>query len=102
MDNCDFRNNSNLENPENNMHNDYLWNLRFSNRHIVFGLYSSDIVSAVAYRDLEKQLRREFEVSLYKAIHRNQTDTALEIIANYELPLCLKEQIHDENAQMNI
>lgn len=53
------------------------------------------------YRDLEGQLRREFGVSSYKAIHRNQTDKALEIISSYELPLCLEEQIADENAQMN-
>lgn len=54
------------------------------------------------YRDLEGQLRREFGVSSYKAIHRNQTGKALEIIENYELPLCLAEQIEDENAQMSM
>lgn len=54
------------------------------------------------YRDLEGQLRREFGVSSYKAIHRNQTDKALEIIENYELPLCLAEQIEDENAQISM
>lgn len=64
--------------------------------------YKNASLRGKVYRDLEKQLRREFGVSSYKAIHRNQTDIALEIIANYELPLCLKVQIHDENAQINI
>lgn len=64
--------------------------------------YRNASLRGKVYRDLEKQLRREFGVSSYKAIHRNQTDTALEIISNYELPLCLREQIADENAQMNL
>jgi prophage antirepressor-like protein len=53
------------------------------------------------YRDLENQLRREFGVTSYKAIRRNQTDKAIEIINAYELPLCLKEEIANENSQMS-
>lgn len=52
------------------------------------------------YRDLENQLRREFGVTSYKAIHRNQTGKAIDIINSYELPLCLREEIESENAQM--
>ena len=63
--------------------------------------YKNASLRGKVYRDLEGQLRREFGVSSYKAIHRNQTDKALEIISSYELPLCLEEQIADENAQMN-
>lgn len=63
--------------------------------------YKNASLRGKVYRDLEGQLRREFGVTSYKAIHRNQTDKALEIISAYELPLCLKEQIEDENAQMN-
>lgn len=61
--------------------------------------YRNASLRGKVYRDLEGQLRREFGVTSYKAIHRNQTDKALEIISNYELPLCLSEQIADENAQ---
>lgn len=64
--------------------------------------YKNASLRGKVYRDLEGQLRREFGVSSYKAIHRNQTDKALEIISEYELPLCLAEQIADENAQMNL
>lgn len=64
--------------------------------------YKNASLRGRVYRDLEGQLRREFGVSSYKAIHRNQTDKALEIISEYELPLCLAEQIHDENAQINM
>lgn len=63
--------------------------------------YKNASLRGKVYRDLEGQLRREFGVTSYKAIHRNQTDKALEIISGYELPLCLEEQIADENAQMN-
>lgn len=52
------------------------------------------------YRDLEHQIKREFGVETYKAIKRNQTDIALQIINSYELPLALKEEISDQNAQM--
>ena len=64
--------------------------------------YKNSSIRGKVYRDLERQLIREFGVSSYKAIRRNQTDKALEIISQYELPLYLKEQISDENAQMTI
>ena len=64
--------------------------------------YKNSSIRGKVYRDLERQLIREFGVSSYKAIRRNQTDKALEIISQYDLPLYLKEQISDENAQMTI
>lgn len=54
------------------------------------------------YSDLHKQLRREFGVSTYRAIRRNQADTAVEIIRNYKPPLFLADQIEQENAQMHM
>lgn len=63
--------------------------------------YKNASLRGKVYRDLEGQLRREFGVTSYKAIHRNQTDKALQIISEYELPMCLQEQIDDENSQMN-
>ena len=64
--------------------------------------YKNASLRGQVYRDLEGQLRREFDVTSYKAIHRNQTEKALEIISEYKLPLYLEEQIADENAQMNL
>lgn len=51
------------------------------------------------YWDLHGQLRREFDVSTYKAIKRNQADLALKFLAEYKPPLHLKEQIENVNAQ---
>lgn len=52
------------------------------------------------YKDLEKQLQREFGVKTYKAIKRSQCDLAAGIIEAYKLPMFLKEEIDAENAQM--
>ena len=62
--------------------------------------YKNASLRGKVYRDLEGQLRREFDVRSYKAIHRNQTDKALEIINKYELPLFLLELVTEENAQV--
>lgn len=51
------------------------------------------------YSDLHRQLRREFDISTYKAIKRNQTETALSIIQHYAPPLVLLETIKTVNAQ---
>lgn len=64
--------------------------------------YKNASLRGKVYRDLEGQLRREFDVRSYKAIHRNQTDKALEIINKYELPLFLAELVEEENAQVAI
>ncbi len=50
------------------------------------------------YSDLHMQLRREFGVGTYKAIKRNQTDTAVAIIQCYVPPLVLSEAIETINA----
>lgn len=54
------------------------------------------------YRDLEGQLRREFGVNTYKAIKRSQCNLAIQIIEGYELPMALKEEIDDVNAQVEM
>lgn len=79
------------------------------NRKVVFLLggkdgnaYKNKSLRGKVYRDLEGQLRREFDVRSYKEIHRNQVGKALEIINKYELPLFLAELVAVENAQMPI
>lgn len=54
------------------------------------------------YWDLHGQLRREFGVSTYKAIKRNQTDLALKFLAEYKPPMHLREQIANVNAQQSL
>ena len=54
------------------------------------------------YSDLHRQLRQKFGVSTYKAIKRNQTDTAIAIIGDYAPPLVLIESIDQANAQMTL
>ena len=62
--------------------------------------YKNASLRGKVYRDVEGQLRREFDVRSYKEIHRDQTDKALEIINKYELPLFLWELVTEENAQV--
>lgn len=62
--------------------------------------YNNNSLRSKVYRDVDSQLRREFGIKTYKAIKRNQCDKAIEIVENYQLPVCLKEQIDIENAQM--
>lgn len=62
--------------------------------------YKNKSLMHKVYSDVDAQLRREFGVNTYKAIKRSQCDLAVEIIKNYELPRCLREEIEDENSQM--
>lgn len=54
------------------------------------------------YWDIHGQLRREFGVSTYKAIKRNQTDLALEFLSKYEPPFFLQVEIDNANAQQTL
>ncbi|GFI51181.1 ORF6C domain-containing protein [Lachnospiraceae bacterium 62-26] len=54
------------------------------------------------YSDLHRQLRREFGVSTYKAIKRNQADMAIAIIQNYIPPLVISETIKAINSQQKL
>lgn len=61
--------------------------------------YKNISLRSRVYRDLEGQLRREFNVSTYKAIKRSQCGLAINIINAYKLPMALAEEISDLNAQ---
>ena len=54
------------------------------------------------HHDIYRELKRQFGVSTYKAIKRNQCDLAVEVIGRYELPYVLAEQIRDCNAQISM
>lgn len=64
--------------------------------------YNDKSIRGKLYWDLHIQLRREFGVSTYKAIKRNQTDLALKFLAEYKPPLYLQEQIDAANAQQSL
>lgn len=64
--------------------------------------YKDKSVRGRLYSDLHRQLRRELGLSTYKAIKRNQTDTAITIIQRYAPPLVLVETIETLNAQQNL
>lgn len=64
--------------------------------------YNNKSLRGRLYSDLHRQLRREFGVSTYKAIKRNQADTAVSIIQCYVPPLVLAETIYTVNAQQTL
>ena len=64
--------------------------------------YNDRSVRGRLYSDLHNQLWREFGVSTYKAIKRNQADTAVSIIQCYVPPLVLSETIDTLNAQQTL
>lgn len=61
--------------------------------------YHDKSIRGRLYSDMHRQLRSEFGVNTYKAIKRNQADTAITIIQNYVPPLVLSETIETTNAQ---
>ena len=64
--------------------------------------YHDKSLSGKVYTDIYRELKRQFQVTSYKSIKRRQCDTAIAIIEGYRLPVVLKEQIQNTNAQMNM
>lgn len=64
--------------------------------------YQDKSLRGKVYADIYGQLKRQFGVATYKAIKRNQCDSAVDVVENYELPLVLAEQVKDCNAQIAI
>ena len=64
--------------------------------------YKDKSLRGKVYHDIYRELKRQFGVSTYKAIKRNQCDLAVEVIERYELPYILVEQIKNCNAQMSM
>lgn len=64
--------------------------------------YKDKSLRGQVYHDIYRELKRQFGVTTYKAIKRNQCDMAVEVIGRYELPYILAGQIGDCNAQMNM
>lgn len=64
--------------------------------------YKDSSLRGKVYQDIHRELKRQFGVSTYKAIKRNQCDIAVSIIEEYELPIVLQEQIRDYNSQISM
>ena len=64
--------------------------------------YHDSSIRGKVYSDIYRELKRQFEVSKYNCIHRNQKSIAIEIVRNYEPPYVLAEEIKDSNAQLNL
>lgn len=64
--------------------------------------YKDNSLRGKVYADIYGQLKREFGVTTYKAIKRNQCDQAVAVIDCYQLPIFLEEAINDCNAQMSL
>lgn len=62
--------------------------------------YQDKSLRGRVYSDIYSQLKREFGIDTYKAIKRNQCNHAVKIINTYRLPLSLREDIKNANAQM--
>ena len=64
--------------------------------------YHDKSLSGKVYTDIYRELKRQFQVTSYKSIKRRRCDTAISIIEGYRVPVVLKEQIQNTNAQMNM
>lgn len=64
--------------------------------------YNDNSLRGKVYADIHNQIKREFGVNRYEAIKRGQLDTAMQIVANYKVPLFLEDQIRILNNQLRI
>lgn len=64
--------------------------------------YNDKSLRTKVFSDAQRQIKREFGLTSYKAIKRVQFEKALEIIANYKVPLVLKEAIDCLNSQFTM
>lgn len=64
--------------------------------------YKDKSLRGKVYSDIHRELKRQFGLSSYKGIKRNQCDLAVEIINNYELPHILSIEVEELNAQIMV
>ena len=62
--------------------------------------YKNNSIRCKVYSDIQQQLRREFGVSRYEAIKRAQLLVAHEIVAKYQAPIYLINEIYLLNQQL--
>lgn len=64
--------------------------------------YHDSSLRGKVYSDIYYELKRQFGVTRYKDIKREQFGDAVAVIGDYELPRHLTEKIENCNAQMNL
>lgn len=64
--------------------------------------YKNSSLRTKLYQDLHRDVRRQFGVSTYKAIKRNQCEQVLDMVESYKPPIFLDALISNENSQMSI
>lgn len=64
--------------------------------------YKNSSLRTKLYQDLHRDVRRQFGVSTYKAIKRNQCEQVLAMVESYKPPIFLDALISNENSQMSI
>lgn len=64
--------------------------------------YKNRGICQKAFKDAYRELKRNFNVSRYKDIKREQKAQAVAIAGRYEPPLFLKDMIENENSQMTM
>lgn len=64
--------------------------------------YKDNSLRAKVYKDIHGEIRRQFGVTTYKAIKRNQCETAIGLVNDYKPPIYLEELISSENAQQSL
>lgn len=64
--------------------------------------YKNSSLRTKLYQDLHRDVRRQFGVSTYKAIKRNQCEQVLAMVDSYKPPIFLDALISNENSQISI
>lgn len=64
--------------------------------------YKDNSLRAKVYKDIHGEIRRQFGVTTYKAIKRNQCETAIDLVNDYKPPIYLEELTSSENAQQRM
>lgn len=64
--------------------------------------YKNRGICQKAFKDAYRELKRNFDVTRYKDIKREQMETAVELALRYEPSLYLKESIEQVNAQQKL
>ena len=64
--------------------------------------YNDKSLRTKVFSDAQRQIKREFGFTSYKAIKRSQFNKALEIIENYKMPFVLREIIESANSQITM
>lgn len=64
--------------------------------------YKDRSLRSRVYADIHREVKRQFGVTTYKAIKRNQCDKAIDFVNAYSVPFVLQEEISESNAQLSL